>query len=147
MIMPTPDTIRLVHSVPCEHLPSALKNGLKAHSAVSDLDTELRCNVVYCWLRVEDDKLSSSGQRSGYTYVEVTVATSRCIVADMEWSSLALMYHQGQGRPSNPRAAQLLAELYEATAVPVFEYKPGMFFTPEVLVKEDIEPEALRLLS
>jgi hypothetical protein len=58
------------------------------------------------------------------------------------------MYLQGQGgKPINPEASRLLAELYEATAVPLTEYRPGMFWTPEVLVKGDIGPESIRIME
>jgi hypothetical protein len=89
--------------------------------------------------------MSQGGQRADFVYLEVTVEKKCCVVADMEWSSLALMYKQGQGRPQNVEASRLLAELYRVTAVPLSEYTEGAFWTPEVLVKGDIHPESIRV--
>jgi hypothetical protein len=142
------ELITLLHSVHKSRLAEVLKTGLKATSHFDDLGLEMRRGVVYCWLRKEDDKKSGGGQRADHTYVEVTVHTQRCRVADMEWSSLTLMYLQGQGgKPRNPEASQLLAKLYEVTAVPLTEYRPGMFWTPEILVKGDIGPENVRMMG
>jgi len=84
---------------------------------------------------------------TGYTsYIRIVVDRSRCRVAEMEFSSLALMYLQGQGgRPRNERAASLLAELYELTSVQLEYYKPGMFCTPEVLVAGDVDADHIEI--
>lgn len=140
------DSIRLLHAVPRAKLASVLQEGLRATSAFDDLGLELRRGVIYCWLRREDDK--GWGSNSEYTYVQVTVEQSRCQVADMEFSSIALMYLQGQGgKPRQAAAAKLLAQLYEVTAVPLREYREGMFFTPEVLVRGNIGPENIEVVS
>jgi hypothetical protein len=77
----------------------------------------------------------------------VTVDDERCTVADMEWSSLALMYLQGAGgKPRNLEASRLLADVYRVTSVRLSEYRPGMFFTPEVLVKGDIPSACVSIL-
>ncbi len=137
--------IRLIHSIHKSMVGQALKVGLQAVSEYDDLKLDMRRGVVYCWLRKEDDKMSQGGQRADYVYLEVTVEEERCIVADMEWSSLALMYRQGQTRPKNMEASRLLAELYRVTAVPLSEYAEGTFFTPEVLVKGNIRPESIKV--
>jgi len=86
------------------------------------------------------------GNNADYAYVQATVDRSRCRVADMEFSSLAMMYLQGSGgRPGNTQAAALLAKLYELTSVPLSDYRGGMFCTPEVLVVGDIGAECITL--
>ena len=105
----------------------------------------MRRDVVYCWLRKEDDKLFISGQRIDYVYVEVTVDQDRCRVAEMDFASIAMMYFQGSRRPKNEEAAQLLAQVYQLTSVPLSDYVEGIFSTPEVLVKGDINPSCIRL--
>ncbi len=142
-----PHLARLYHSLPASLAQIALSSGVKAVSMFDDIGLEMRRDVVYCWLSKEDDKLSRDGQRTDFVYLEVTVETQRCTVADMEWSSLALMYLQGQSRPQNLGAARLLAEIYRVTSVPLNDYSDGMFFTPEVLVKGDIAAADLRLAS
>lgn len=136
--------VRLFHSTPAAALQHVREQGLRVVSEFPDLELPLRQGVVYCWLRPEDDKMSVGGQRPNHVYVEVEVDEDRCTVADMEWVSLAITYAKGFGnRPRNPEAARLLAQVYEVTAVPLSGYVPGMFFTPEVLVKGDIGPESV----
>jgi hypothetical protein len=140
--------VQLYHSVLKSRLADVLEGGIKAQSAFSDLGLQMRRGVVYCWIRREDDKMSTGGQRDDYAYVEVTVSADRCIVADMDLAGLAMMYRDGTGgKPRNPEAARHLGQAYRATSVPLAEYAPGMFFTPEVLVKGDIAPECIRVVS
>jgi len=136
---------RLFHSIPSAKLNEVLREGLKAVSEFDDLGLEMRRGVVYCWLRKEHDRMW--GQQPGYVYVEVSLGEDRCRVAEMDFAGLALTYRQGTKRPRNELAARLLAELYEVTSVPLSEYTEGMFFTPEVLVRGDITPGAIRLHS
>ena len=142
--------VRLVHSVSRSALASVLEHGLKAVHDYSCVDLEMRKNVVCCWLRKEDDRL----RREDRTYVEVTVEEGRCLVADMDIISLAMMYEPGSGSDApaipvrkNAEAARLLAEVYRITAVPLAEYREGMFGSPEVLVSGDIGPEYIRLME
>jgi hypothetical protein len=138
--------IRLLHSTHKSNIDQMLRNGLKATSSFDDLDLEMRRGVVYCWLKKEHDKMW--GQRADYVYVQVTVDKNRCRVADMDFISIAMMYLQGsKGKPKNEEAAQLLGDLYRITSVPLSEYTEGMFWTPEVLVKGDIDPDYIRLIS
>ena len=131
--------VTLLHSAPGSQLDAILRTGLQARSAFEDLGLAMRRGVVYCWLKLEHDKMW--GCKPHYVHVEVTVDASRCRVADMEFASIALMYLQGQGgKPRNIEAAALLARLYELTSVPLSEYREGMFWTPEVLVRGDIAP-------
>jgi hypothetical protein len=138
--------ISLLHSTHKSNVDQVLRNGLKATSSFDDLDLEMRRGVVYCWLEKEHDKMW--GQRANYVYVQVTIDKNRCRVADMDFISIAMMYLQGsKGKPKNEKAARLLAELYKVTSVPLSEYTEGMFWTPEVLVKGDIDPDYIRLIS
>lgn len=142
----TSEKVRLLHSVPRANLESTLKEGLVASSAFDDLGLEMRRGVIYCWLRPEDDKMW--GKNPDYAYLEVTVESFRCRVAEMDFASIALMYLQGQsGKPKNPEAAALLARLYEVTSVPLSEYCEGTLWTPEVLVKGDIPPEEIAIFN
>jgi transposase len=96
-----------LHATPKAKVDIILREGLRAASAFNDLGIPMRRGVVYCWLRREHDKMW--GNNTDYTYIEVTVDRSRCRVADMEWSSLALMYLQGNLKPEHSEAASLLA--------------------------------------
>jgi hypothetical protein len=140
--------VRLLHSLHRSQLDEALRTGIHAVSVFDDLGLDMRRGVIYCWLRAEDDKMSSAGQRPDHVYVEVTVDEDRCVVGDMDLFSLALMYYQGSGgKPRNAEASRLLAEAYRVTGVALSRYTPGMFFTPEVLVKDDIAAECVRRLN
>ena len=136
--------IHLVHATRRATLHQVLKEGLRASSSFDDLSLDMRRGVVYCWLRIDDDKMHKGDD--DYVYVEMAVEPERCIVADMEWSSMAMMYLHGQVKPVNADASRLLAELYRVTSTALPAYRPGMFWTPEVLVKGDISPHAIKAL-
>ena len=136
---------QLIHSVHESIIGIVLRDGLKAASRFDSLGLDMRRGVIYCWLRKEDDKMWR--KRSDYVYVRVSVDQDRCRVAEMDFASLALMYLQGDTvRPENKEAAHLLAEVYRVTSVPLSEYEPGIFSTPEVLVKGDISPDYISLV-
>ena len=140
--------VQLIHCIHRSRVDEALRSGLKARSDFDDLGLDIRRNVVYCWLDEDDDKLSAGGQRPEHVYIQVTVDVERCVVADMEFSSLALMYKQGQGsKPKDQRVSALFAEVYALTAVPLCDYAPAMFFTPEVLVQGDVGRECLQVVE
>ena len=142
----TGDRVTLFHSVPRTKLALIAGEGLIASSGFDDLELEIRRGVVFCWLRPEDDKMW--GANPEYTQVQATVDVCRCRVADMDFSSIALMYLQGQGgRPRNTQAAALAAKLHDVTSVPLSNYRDGMFCTPEVLVKGDIVPEDITVIG
>ncbi len=137
---------RLLHSVHKSKIDGILREGLKAVSEFDHLGLDMRRGVVYCWLKKENDKMW--GQQTDHAYIEVTVDKDRCRVAEMDFASIAMMYLQGSGgRPKNAEAARLLAETYRVTSVPLSEYVEGMFSTPEVLVKGDIDPICIKLVS
>lgn len=141
-----PETVRLLHSVRRDRLDTVLRDGLVASSAFDDLGSDLRRGVVYCWMEKAHDRMW--GGEGDFAYVEVEVQVGRCRVAEMDLSSLALMYLQGQGgRRVNREAAQLLTRVYEVTSCPLEDYTDGMFSTPEVLVRGDIAPESINLLQ
>ena len=140
--------VKLLHSVHRSELDKVLEAGLKASSDFDDLGLEMRRDVVYCWLRREDDKMSSGGQRPDHVYLEVTVDEGRCLVAEMDLASVAMTYLQGSGgRPKNAEASRLIPEAYRVTAVPLLEYEPSMFWTPEVLVKGAISSDCIRAIT
>ena len=137
--------VRLVHSAHRSKVEEILKHGLKAMSEFDDLGLEMRRGVVYCWVRKEHDKMW--GKESDRAYFEVTVDEERCRVAEMDFASIAMVYLQGDRKPKNEEAARLLAQVYQITSVPLADHAEGMFWTPEVLVKGDVDPACIRLIS
>ena len=136
--------VKLIHSAHEAQLDDVLANGLRAESKFQDFGLEMRLGVVFCWLQAEDDKLHWTDG----VYLEVTVDQDRCLVADMEFISLAITYSRGfRARPANPEAAQLFAEIYRVTAVPLERYEQGMFSSPEVLVQGDIASDCIRVIE
>ena len=136
--------MKLIHSVHEAQLDDVLANGLRAESKFPDFGLEMRQGVIYCWLQAEDDKLHWPDG----VYLEVTVDQDRCLIADMEFISLAITYSRGFGaRPANPEAARLFSEVYRVTSMPLDRYEQGMFFSPEVLVQGDIAPDCIRVIE
>ncbi len=83
------EDVHLLHSVPRTRLPDVLRQGLKAESDFDDLGLAMRRGVVYCRLEADPDKMW--GRDPAYVWVEVSVDPKRCRVAEMEFSSMALM--------------------------------------------------------
>jgi len=140
------EALELFHFADKENVESILKNGLKA-STKYEVFTPIRENVVFCWLHKEDNKIPKENQ----VCFRVRVGSGRCLVADMDYVSMAMMYKynpKGEGiakKPVNPEAEKLFVQIYEATAVKPCDYYDGMHFSPEVLVKGDIQASDIAL--
>ncbi|MCL2407559.1 MAG: hypothetical protein FWC95_06480 [Defluviitaleaceae bacterium] len=132
--------MELFHYTDVANKESVLKNGLKATTKY-EIFTPIRENVVFCWLKKEDNKIFDSSR----ICFRVNVSDDRCLIADMDYISIAMMYKyntQGEGmvkKPVNKNAEALLVQLYEVTAVKYCDYYDGIHFSPEVLVKGDIQ--------
>lgn len=138
--------MELFHFTDIANKDNILKNGLIA-STRYEIFTPVRENVVFCWLKKEDNKLFNDSQ----ICFKINVDTERCLVADMDYVSMAMMYKydtSGEGiakKPVNPKAENLFVQLYEVTAVKARDYYDGMHFSPEVLVKGDIQISDIEL--
>ena len=83
--------------------------------------------------------------------LEITVDENDCIVASMDYISFAMMYKYGGAKyggmniPINETASELFVKLYETTAIQLSQYKDGNLSSPEVLVKESINPENIQI--
>ncbi len=138
---------KLYHYTTKENLSKILKEGLKATSRYEKF-TDIRKNVVYCWILPEHQKIFSEDD----VCLEIEVEDSRCIVAEMDYISFAMMYkyggkkYGGKNIPVNDEAADLFARLYEVTSCTISEYEDN-FFTPEVLVQGNIAPEQIKIFK
>ena len=138
--------MKVYHYTEKSNLDNIMKNGLKPASRYESF-TELRKNVVFCWLSPSDNKIFSDDM----ICLEVTVDEKDCIVASMDYISFAMMYkyggakHGGMNVPINKTASDLFVKLYEATALPLSRYENGNLFSPEVLVKGSILPKNIRV--
>ena len=136
----------LYHYTNVDNKDSILSNGLKACTRYAILSS-IRENVVFCWLNKKDNKLLKPNE----ICFKVDVDADRCLIADMDYISIAMMYESGtgvneiKGKPQNTEASNLLVQLYEITAVPPNKYYKGMHFSPEVLVKGDISASCIEL--
>ena len=123
-----------------------MENGLQATSRYESF-TELRKNVVFCWLSPSDNKIFSDDT----VCLEITVNEKDCFVASMDYISFAMMYKYGGAKyggmniPVNELASDLFVKLYETTAIPLSEYNDGNLLSPEVLVKGNICPDNIRI--
>jgi len=138
--------MELFHFTDRANKNSILKHGLKA-STRYEIFTPIRENVIFCWLWKDDNKLPRDNQ----ICFRVHVDAARCLIADMDYVSMAMMYKhspQGEGiakKPVNPKAEHLFIQLYEATAARPCDYYDGMHFSPEVLVRGDIQASDIEL--
>ncbi|MBQ3549723.1 MAG: hypothetical protein IJA41_01990 [Clostridia bacterium] len=138
--------MKVYHYTDRANLDSIMHNGLKTTSRYESF-TELRKDVVFCWLSPSDNKIFSDDT----ICLEITVDENNCIVASMDYISFAMMYkyggekYGGMNIPINERAAELFVKLYEITAIQLSQYKDGNLFSPEVLVKGTITPENIRI--
>ena len=125
----------LYHFTDRSNKNTIIQKGIIACTKYTTL-SKIRENVVFCWLKKEDNKLPKENE----ICFKVTVDENRCLIADMDYISIAMMYHDNineEGlirKPKNKEAVKLLVKLYELTAVQPFKYYEGMHFTPEVLV-------------
>jgi len=140
--------MELFHFTDAANKASVLKNGLKASTGY-ELFTPVRENVVFCWLKKEDNKISRENQ----ICFRINVDAERCLIADMDYVSMAMMYKynpKGKGiakKPVNPQAERLFVQLYEVTAAKPCDYYDGMHFSPEVLVKGDIHVSDIEFIK
>ena len=138
--------MKVYHYTAKANLDSIMHSGLKTTSKYESF-TELRKEVVFCWLSPSDNKIFSDDT----ICLEITVDENDCIVASMDYISFAMMYKYGGAKyggmniPINETASELFVNLYETTAIPLSQYKDGNLFSPEVLVKGDINPENIRI--
>ena len=79
--------------------------------------------------------------------MRVRVDTARCRVAPMELISAAFVNHIGRGQPKNPDLAAKLVAAYEKVAMPLYDYLPGMFRSPEVLVEGEISADDIAVVK
>ena len=137
--------MKLYHYTKKENLDSILAEGLIASSRYESF-TELRNNVVFCWLSPDSQKIFDDNS----VCLEITVDDNSCIVAEMDYISFAMMYKHGGAKyggknvPVNLQAAELFVRLYEVTAIPIAEYADN-FFSPEVLVKGNIDAKYIKI--
>ncbi len=139
--------MKLYHYTDRENLDKILVEGLIASSRYETF-TELRKDVVYCWLSPDGQQLFNDNE----VCLELTVDTDNCIVAEMDYISFAMMYkyggakYGGKNLPVNLRASDLFIQLYEITALPIVEYADN-FFSPEVLVKGNIDAKHIKVYA
>ena len=138
--------MKVYHYTDKVNLDSIMHSGLKTTSKYESF-TELRKDVVFCWLSPSDNKIFSDDT----ICLEITVDENDCIVASMDYISFAMMYkyggekYGGMNIPVNERASELFVKLYETTAIPLSQYKDGNLLSPEVLVRGNISPESIQI--
>ncbi len=139
--------IKVYHYTHKNNVDKILKEGLKATSRYEQF-TKIRKDVVYCWLSPNDQKIFSDED----VCLEITVDENRCLVADMEYISFAMMYKYGGKKFGgknfliNPQASDLMSKIYEITTLPITHYDNN-FFSPEVLVSGDILPNCIKVYN
>ncbi len=137
--------MKLYHYTNRSNLDKILNEGLKASSRYEAF-SDLRNDVVFCWLSPKDQKIFSDDE----ICLELTIEADLCTVAEMDYISFAMMYkyggakYGGKNLPVNHKASDLFVQLYEITALPIGDYDDN-FFTPEVLVKGNVDAKNIKL--
>lgn len=130
-----------------EQLESILAEGLKAISRYNRLPSRLRQNVVYAWLTPSHDRMGYRGNAE-YACLRLTVLEERCLVANMDLISAAWVNWIGAGgQPRDQAMAERLVHVYDETAVPIEQYRSGLFRAPEVIVFGNVEPKSITLCA
>lgn len=138
--------ITLYHYTNKNNVDRILLEGLIPLSRYANF-TDLRRDVIYCWLSPDDQKIFSDGD----VCLEVLVDEVNCIIAEMDYISFAMMYKYGGKKfggknvPINQEASDLFVKLYEVTAQPIWNYEKDNYFTPEVLVKGAVKSENIKI--
>lgn len=139
--------IELFHYTQKGLVAPILTHGLFPSARFHDLGLEMRRNVIYCWLTPEDDRMGYR-ENPDYVCLKAQVEPDRCLVADMDLATLAYQHLRGVGgKERDPEKARAFAEQYQATAVPVSQYRPRIFAAPEVLVKGAVPADRLSLAA
>lgn len=118
--------VTLYHYTDKSNIDKILLEGLTPISRYENF-TDLRKNVIYCWLSPEDQKIFSDDN----ICLEVFAREENCLVAEMDYISFAMMYkyggkkYGGQNLPVNTEASNLFVRLYEVTALPITDYEKG----------------------
>lgn len=139
-------TIELYHYAREEDVDNISEEGLKTGSKYFMFDVPSRNNAVYCWQAPDFDVMGYS-ENPRYIGLRAKVDVARCKIAPMELVAAAYANHIGQNRtPRNPELEAHLIAAYEKSAVSYFDYSPGLFRAPEVLVQEPISADEIAVI-
>lgn len=137
--------MKLYHYTKKEHLSNIKKHGLKLESNYQHLNSDFRQHVIYCWMKPEHD-LMGYKNNDDYCLLEIDVDEKYCCVVNMDWISAAyvnkMVYKEIQLQSMND-----YIQLYESTSMNLSAYKIGDFRSPEVLVKESISYENIKVMD
>ena len=139
-------TVDLFHYARADDLDAISEEGLKPGARLIMVESALRASSVYTWLAPDFDVMGYN-ENPQYTCLRVRVDTTRCRVAPMELIVAAYVNHIGRGQPKNPDVAARLIAAYERVAAPLYEYLPGMFRAPEVLVEGEISADDIAVIK
>jgi hypothetical protein len=139
-------TIDLFHYARANDLDAISDEGLKPGARTLIVESALRANSVYAWLAPDFDVMGYS-ENPQYVCLRVRVETTRCRVAPMELIVAAYVNQIGRGQPKNPDVAAKLIAGYEKVAAPLYDYLPGMFRAPEVLVEGEISADDIAVVK
>jgi len=139
-------TVDLFHFARADDLDAISEEGLKPGARSIMVESALRASSVYTWLAPDFDVMGYS-ENPQYICLRARVETTRCRVAPMELIVAAYVNHIGRGQPKNPDVAARLIAGYEKVAVPLYEYLPGMFRAPEVLVEGEISADDIAVVK
>ena len=130
-----------------DNLNQILKEGLYALSGYNSLESKIRRESIYAWLIAEHDTMGYL-ENKNFVCLEIRTDYEKCIIANMDMISAAFVNFIGAGgQIKNIDLSKKLVKLYDNSTIKLSEYVNGLFRTPEVIIKEYISPEYIRVLS
>lgn len=139
-------TIDLYHYARAEDLDSISEEGIKPGSKYFMFDVASRNNAAYLWLLPDYDVMGYD-ENPAYVLLRVKADAAKVKIAPMDFVSAAYVNHIGRGQPKNPEITESLIAAYEKVQVPYYDYQPGMFRTPEVLVEGGVDADDIAVIK
>ncbi len=135
---------KVYHFTKQDNVESIMKEGLLLHSKFNSLGSELRDNVIYAVLDIENDAM---GYKNDKNYVCLELQVEKCQIANMDLISSAFVNFIKLKKGESLCEYTDLVKEYDTTALSYDEYTIGLFRAPEVIIKDAIPPNRIVVLD
>jgi hypothetical protein len=136
--------VRAYHYTDKENVPTILRNGLLNRSKFNALGSRLRRHASYLLLSPPHDVMGYA-EDGGHECLQVMIDAESSVVADMDLISAAYVNFVQEQTNESLYDYRTLVARYDATAVPLRDYRSGLFRAPEVIVRRHILPGKITL--
>ena len=135
--------VKIYHFTKKENLDNIFTQGLIPGTKFLTLGSRLREGALYFYISPEDDAMGYLGN-DDYECLEVSVDPGICVVVNMDIISAAYVNFKMAKEKNELHDFKDLVRIYDTTAIPYLSYERGSFRTPEVIVREIIQPQNIR---